>query len=346
MKNFVELPKLKPGDQVAIVSTSGDAGARFPWVLDLGLKRLEEVFKLKPKEYPATRRPAASHQDKARDLMDAFADPNNKAVFSTIGGFDQIRMLKLLDSSIFINNLKPFFGSSDNTHLVNYLWDLGIPSYYCGSIMPQLAFPVSMPQPSAEYLNHALFDKGEYEVIAAAEFNEETVNWGDKKNWNNPRKMEKNAGWLWDGDGDAGGILWGGCLESMIVKFGAGIGIPNDEDLNGCVLFIETSEEIPQTWVIEYALMSMGERGYFDRFKAVLIGRPKTWHVFNQTTPEERQKYREDHRKVMLNTIRYYNKNIPIIQNMDFGHTDPQIAVPSGKKARISSKERKIYFEY
>ena len=35
--------------------------------------------------------------------------------------------------------------------------------------------------------------------------------------------------------------------------------------------------------------------------------------------------------------VREYNKNIPIIQNMDFGHTDPQICLPYGKLIKINS---------
>ncbi len=346
MKKFIELKKLKPGDQVAVISPAGDAAARFPWVYELGITRLKEEFGLEPKEYPSTLKLAASHEDKAKDLIAAFSDPNNKAAFATIGGFDQIQMLKLLDSSIFVDNPKPFFGSSDNTQLVNFLWRYGIPSYYCGSIMPQLAFPGAMPDLSIEYLKHAIFDEGEYEIKSSNEFNEETTDWSDEENWSVARKMEPNEGWIWDVKNDAKGILWGGCLESMVVIFSSGINIPKDDELDDCILFLETSEEIPQPWSIAYVLMGMGERGWFDRFKAVLIGRPKAWHINNRMTIVEKKKYRQEHGETIQKTIRYYNKNIPIVQNMDFGHTDPQIAVPSGKNARIDSNDRKIYFEY
>jgi len=49
-----KLPKLKPGDKVAIVSPSFAAPGVWPHVHQLGLERLRDVFGLDPVEYPAT----------------------------------------------------------------------------------------------------------------------------------------------------------------------------------------------------------------------------------------------------------------------------------------------------
>lgn len=115
MKQFQKLPKLSPGDQVGVISPSAGLPGIFPWVQDLGLTRMREVFKLNPIEYPTTRTMGAPLKDRARDIMAAFADPNNKAVFTSVGGSDQIRLIKYLDPQIFLDNPKPFFGYSDNT---------------------------------------------------------------------------------------------------------------------------------------------------------------------------------------------------------------------------------------
>jgi muramoyltetrapeptide carboxypeptidase LdcA involved in peptidoglycan recycling len=34
------------------------------------------------------------------------------------------------------------------------------------------------------------------------------------------------------------------------------------------------------------------------------------------------------------------------VQNLDFGHTDPQIVMPLGGKARVAAAEEKIYLTY
>lgn len=68
--------------------------------------------------------------------MGTFTDPANKAVFTSIGGEDQIKLIKYLDADIIRVNPKPFIGYSDNTHIYNFLWRLGIPSYYGGVKAP------------------------------------------------------------------------------------------------------------------------------------------------------------------------------------------------------------------
>lgn len=346
MKKFVKLLKLSKGDQVAVVSPSAGLPGLFPWVQDLGLERMREVFGLAPVEYPTTRQMGSSLKDRARDIMAAFSDPKNKAVFASIGGEDQIKLIKYLDPQVFLDNPKPYFGFSDNTHLHNFLWNLGIPSYYGGGIMNQFGMQIKMFDITARSLSHALFDTGEYELEVASEYNDEGLDWSVKENLSRPRKLEKNAGLFWDGDVGAEGTLWGGCVESLMVQCSTAKYLPKNDDLDGAVLFIETAEDIPEHWVIEYLLTGFGERGWFDKFKAVLVGRPKAWEFDKQNSKEEKAKYSEEQRKTVLKVVREYNKQIPVVQNLDFGHTDPQVVLPNGNRARIDSKNKKVFLSY
>jgi len=346
MKQFIKLPKLKKGDQVAIISPSSGLPAIFPWVQDLGISRLKDIFGLLPKEYPTTRRMGSSLVDRSKDVMDAFSDTENKAVFTSIGGDEQIKLIKYLDPQVFLNNPKPFFGFSDNTHLHNFLWNLGIPSYYGGAIMTQLAFQGQMNQMTINSLNHALFDDGEYELEVADNYCDEGLDWSVKENLTKTRKMEPNDGLIWDGDTNAEGILWGGCVDSMVVQTAAEKYLPKTEDLENTVLFIETSEDMPDHWIIEYVLTGFGERGWFDKFQAVLVGRPKAWEFDKQNNAKEKAEYRSLQRETVLKTVREYNKSIPIVQNIDFGHTDPQVLLPNGGKIKINTTEKKILLSY
>lgn len=346
MRQFVKLPKLLKGDQVAVVSPSAGLPAIFPWVQELGLERLRNVFGLVPLEYPTTRVMNAPLEDRARDVMAAFADPANKAVFTSIGGEDQIKLIKYLDPQVFLDNPKPFFGYSDNTHLHNYLWGLGIPSYYGCAVMTQLAFQGRMNDITINSLNHALFDEGEYELEIADQYCDVGIDWSDKENLGKTRQMEPNDGLIWDGNADAQGILWGGCAESLIVQSTTGKYLPKAEDLEGTILFIETAEDIPDHWVVEYLLTGFGERGWFDKFQAVLVGRPKAWEFDKQNDTETKAKYRKQQRETVLKTVRQYNETIPVVQNLDFGHTDPQIVLPNGGRIKVLGSSKKILLSY
>lgn len=345
MKQFVKLSKLKKGDQVAVISPSNGLPQVFPHPYELGLERLRDVFGLVAKEYPTTRVMGAPLKDRARDVMDAFADPNNKAVFTSIGGEDQLQLIKYLDPQVFLDNPKPFFGYSDNTHLHNFLWNLGIPSYYGCAVMTNLGMNVEMFPMTIESLNKALFTGGSYDVVASSEYNDIGLDWADKANLDKPRTMEANDGLFWDGEGVVDGVLWGGCVESLIFQSTAGKFLPKDEDLDGVVLFIETAEDIPEAWIPSYLLRGFGERGWFDRIQAVLVGRPKAWEFDKQNDADAKRKYREEQRAEVIRSVRQYNSTIPIIQNLDFGHTDPQIILPNGGKVKIDTSNKTISLE-
>lgn len=346
MKQFVKLSKLSKGDQVAVISPSAGLPQVFPWVQDLGLERMRNVFGLEPVEYPTTRVMGSSLEDRAKDVMAAFADPKNKAVFASIGGSDQVKLIKHLDPSVFVNNPKPFFGYSDNTHLHNFLWNLGIPSYYGGGVMNQFGMNAKMFDITVNSLNHALFDEGEYELEVSSEYNDEGLDWSVKENLDKPRKLDKNIGLIWNGEKDVEGVLWGGCVESLIVQSSTAKYLPKDEDLEGTVLFLETAEDIPEHWIVEYLLTGFGERGWLNKFQAILVGRPKAWEFDKQNSEEVKVKYAEKQRKTVIDVVRQYNSTIPIVQNLDFGHTDPQVALPNGGKVRVISGEKKIYLSY
>ncbi len=346
MKHLQTLPKLSRGDQVGIISPSAGLPAIFPWVQDLGLERMRDMFGLVPVEYPATRTMGASLEDRARDVMAAFADPNNKAVFASIGGNDQIKLIKYLDPQVFLDNPKPFFGYSDNTHLHNFLWNLGIPSYYGGGIMNQFGMNSKMFDMTVDSIKHALFDEGEFVLEVAREYNDEGLDWSVKENLALERKLEPNDDLQWDGDTNAEGVLWGGCVESLVAQMAAAKYLPSDDDIDGAILVLETAEDIPEHWIIEYLLTGLGERGWLDKFQAVLVGRPKAWEFNKQLTPEQKADYRRQQRETVINTVRQYSAHIPIVQNLDFGHTDPQVVLPLGQKARVVAGERKVYLSY
>jgi muramoyltetrapeptide carboxypeptidase LdcA involved in peptidoglycan recycling len=339
-----KLPKLQKGDRVAILSPSSAAPGVWPHVYQLGLKRVREVFGFEPVEFPTTAKPGSSTEERSKDLIAAFEDPSIKAIISSIGGNDQVTYIKDLPPEPFMQNPKPFFGFSDNSHFANFLFLNDIPSFYGGALFTQFAMQEEMDEYTVGYLKHALFDTGEYELISSDFYNDIGLDWADESLLDKRRVYEKSDGWYWSGTELAEGILWGGCLESVDEMLRHEIPIPSRERFKEVVLMVETSEEIPSAEYVSTVMASLGERGILSQIRGVLVGRPKAWEFDKPQSKAEKEKYRLSHREVILEAVRKYStKNIPVVQNMNFGHTDPQIPMPYGGHVRIDPHERKIY---
>ncbi|MDR2929343.1 MAG: LD-carboxypeptidase [Propionibacteriaceae bacterium] len=349
MKRFPRLPKAHRGDRVAVLSPSAGPAGVFPWVHELGVERLRRVVGVEPVEYPTTRQVGASHADRARDLMDTVADPTIAAVIATVGGDDEIGLIKHLDPEVFRDHPKPFFGYSDNTNLHNFLWRLGVRSYYGCSTMVQLAMPTPDPL-TFDSLKRALFESGDYEIPTAEQFTEVEWDWSDRANPTRPHQMEPNDGPDWDVSDETpdevAGVLWGGCCEVLHGMLAAGHPMPGDDDLAGGVLYLETSEVILDPFMVGYLLAGFGERGWLDRFSAILVGRAKAWAFDKPRESGERTAYPVAQREAVRSAVRSYNPTIPIVQNLDFGHTDPQVIIPNGGLATVLTGSRRVIVEY
>lgn len=341
---MVKLTKLQRGDKVAILSPSFAAPGAWPQVYQLGLKRLQEDFGLVPVEYPTTAKLGASAEERTLDLISAFKDLEIKAVIASIGGDDQVTYVKNLPSEPFVHNPKPFFGYSDNSHLANFLWLQGITSYYGGSIFTQYAMQGAMDDFTVKYLKHALFEEGEIELTASNTYNDQGLSWDDPATLDSRREHWPNEGWVWSQEGQGTeGILWGGCVESVDEMLRHNVPIPSLEQFENIILMLETSEELPTAEHVFRVLRALGERGILERVKGVLVGRAKAWEFDIPNTLEEKETYQKMQREAFTKALLQYNPNIPLIQNMNFGHTDPQIPMPYGGKVRIDSENKKIF---
>lgn len=337
------LPKLQAGDRVAIVSPSFPASAVWPHVHELGLTRLREVFGLEPVMYPATAKLDATIKEKAEDLIAAFSDPDIKAVISTIGGDIQVTYAKHLPPAPFANNPKPFFGFSDNSHFANFLFLNGVPSFYGSALFTQFAHQKEMNPYTVRYIKHALFDAGEFELEPSNAFNDLGLEWDDASLLHEEREYEPNEGWSWDGSVNGEGLLWGGCVESVDEMLRHAVEIPSLERFETIVLMMETSEEIPSADYVKRVFRALGERGVLERVKAVVVGRAKAREFDTLVGPNERALYRQAQQEVILKTVRAYNPTIPVVQNMDFGHTEPQIPLPYGNTIRLDAAEQRVF---
>lgn len=135
-------------------------------------------------------------------------------------------------------------------------------------------------------------------------------------------------------------------MESIDELLRHNIQIPTLSQLQNIVLAIETSEEIPSSDYVRRVFRALGEREILKNINGLLVRRPKAWEFNNQQSDEMKIKYKENQRKTILDIVRTYNRDIPIVQNMDFGHTAPQICLPFGRKVKIHIDNKKIFAHF
>lgn len=340
-------PKPKRGDAVAVLSPSGRAAARFPNPLDLGLARLRDEFGLEPVAYPTTRAAHASPAERAADVHAAFADPDIKAVLTTIGGDDELKVLPYLDPDVLAENPKPFFGYSDNVNLHVYLWNLGLVSYHGGAIMVQFGRPASVHEVTRQSLDRALFTRGTYQLEEAAEYGDEERDWADPAALDAEPVMHPSSGWSWHGPAAAvTGPSWGGCLEIVDFHLRTGRYLLPDEHYDGAILFLETSEELPSADYVYRVLMCMGERGLLQRFAAVIWARPKAWSHEHPNVQADKASYTTAQYEAVLAAMAEYHPDVPLVLGIDFGHTEPQQIFPYGGTVTVDGASRQISVTY
>jgi muramoyltetrapeptide carboxypeptidase LdcA involved in peptidoglycan recycling len=348
--SFVRPDPVEPGDDVAVIAPSSGLADLYPDVLDLAVQRLREIFEVNPVVYPTAEKGIEylfDHpEERARDVHDAFRAPDVSAVFATIGGDDQVRVLKHLDPEILRENPTRFYGTSDNTCLASYLWRCGVVSYYGGTLLNEVATPGYLPEYTERYLRRALFEEAVGEIEPAEEWTDDSVDWASDDYADATAEYEPNPGWQWDAPDETAvsGRLWGGCLSVLSWLAAGDRAIPDPAAVAGDVLAIETSEEKPDEDEVRWLLTGLGERGLLERFGAVLVGRPQTRNHEHDPGPEAREQFRERQRASVRRTVREYNPDAPIVFDLDFGHTEPTVPVPIGDRVRVDPGAESIAF--
>ncbi len=340
-------PKLHPGDHVAIVSPSWAGAGVFPEVQEIALRVLRDKLSLMPVEYPTTRQIGASAKERAHDLNTAFADPDIKAVMAVIGGSDQITVLPYLDAEAIAATPKAYFGYSDNTNLLNYLWNLDIVSYHGGSTLVHLARPGGVHPVFLTSLRHALFDHETVEIVPVTEFTDLQAKWEDLSTLEKALPTMSEPGWHWHrATKVVTGPAWGGNLEIVHWNLAANRWILPNDSYEGCVLMLETSEEMPSADEVFRMLRNFGERGLLEQFPAVVFAKAKAWHTHAPLSESERIKFREDQEAAVLRALDSYNREALFVYGPDFGHTDPQYVLPFGGQWTINGPAQRISVQY
>lgn len=343
---FRTLPKLRRGDRVAVLSPSFAAPGFAPAVHEQALRRIRDDLGLEPVEYPTTRMLGADPRARAADVEAAFAASDVRAVFASIGGDDQITVVPHVDVGHALADPKPFVGYSDNTHLLNALWQAGVPGFYGGSTQVHIGAGPAIDAIHLQSLRAALFDGGEVELTEPGESEDIGVDWLDPRALTSYGDRRATEPWTWSGaERVVEGRTWGGCLD-VLDEIGVAGRMPDPEDLRGGILLLETSEELPSPRLVARWVRALGERGILGAAAGVLVARPPVSAFDDEPDAETRRARRDAQREVVTELVRRYNPDAVVCVGVPFGHTRPQWIVPYGGTMRLDGIERRVFASY
>lgn len=327
---------LRPGDTVAVVSLSAGLPAALPGRYEAGKRQLTETFGLTVVDAPhATRDGQWLHdhpEARAADLHWALQNPDVSAVVCAIGGEETIRTVPFTDPEVIRGNPKILLGFSDST-IQHLLFDqVGVVSFYGPSILAGFAENGGIHPYTERAVRRVLFE-GATALEAASEWTEEFVDWSRPDLQERPRRYWPNPGWQWlQGEHPIEGRLLGGCIELIEMVKGTDLW-PADDRWDGAVFHLELSEQAPRPDQVRHWLRNYAAIGTFDRIGALLLSRPQHYSL--------RQVF-ELWSEVLTVLAEAGRTEMPVVANLDYGHSSPMGVLPLGVRARVDPGARTI----
>lgn len=328
--NLIKPKALKRGDKIATISLSWGGAGELPHRYVQGKKQLQDVFGLEVIETKNALKSAKwiyeNPKARADDLMDAFKDESIKAIISNIGGEDSIRTLKYIDINVIKNNPKIFLGFSDSTITHLLCLKAGLTSFYGTSLLVGFAENGGMHQYQIDDIKRTLFLDTKIGNLTPNNFGwtNERLEWFDPSLQEKKRRLEKSNDWNFiQGEKKVEGRLIGGCIEVLEFLKGTDYWI-DSKYWNESILFLETSEDMPAPEYFRWWLRNYAQQGILNKINGIILGRP-----YNN-------KFVKEYNEELLKVLREENlTSLPVITEMDFGHSCPTFTIPYGVKAEI-----------
>lgn len=236
---LVKPPALRPGDTVGIVApasnvTPGDLQAGCGALGCAGYRPFYFDSILDRDVYFA-----GSVDRRVRELEEMFAREDVRAIVCARGGYGANYLLKRLDLGKIRSQPKIFVGYSDLTCLLTHFLDAGGLVTFHG------------PMAAKDWAHEGGVDLSSWQSALS----ENSV-------WDVPLNSEA-AGLV---EGEAQGVLYGGCLSILV----ASLGTPYQVRTAGTILFLEDVGAKP--YQIDRMLMQLKLGGHLDRVRGIVFG--------------------------------------------------------------------------
>lgn len=260
---------------------------------------------------------------RADDIMEAFLDKNVKAIFTILGGFNSNQILPFLDYEVIKNNPKILCGYSDITALLSAIEaKTGLVTFY-GPHYSSIGMKKGNEY-TLDMLEKVLFE-GESELKISDEWSDDLWFIDQEK-----RDFIKNEGWWVLQNGNAKGELKGGNLGTFLLLNGTPYQAEFKKDT---ILMIEDCNYTKDDGEVFFRhFQALAQRDDFVNVRAVLIGR------FQKASDVTREKL-----EFIVNNIPQL-KGLPVIANLDFGHTTPIATLPVGGMCEINNGKIKVWW--
>ena len=238
-RQLVKPPALRPGDTVGIVAPASNVNQAD---LEAGCETLRRAGYSPVYLDSILERDlyfAGSAVRRARELEQMFEREDVRAILCARGGYGANYLLRELDLAKIKAHPKIFAGYSDLTTLLTYFLDhTGLVTFHG-------------PMVAKDWTHTDGID---------------LLSWQSALSLVAPWKVPLNAGVIGLAEGEAEGILYGGCLSILV----ASLGTPYEIKTAGTILFIEDLAAKP--YQIDRMLMQLKLAGKLDAVRGIVFG--------------------------------------------------------------------------
>ena len=260
--------------------------------------------------------------------MEAFEDASVDGIISSIGGDDADRLLPFIDIDKITRNPKVFLGYSDTTVLSFAFLKAGLVSFYGPSVMSGFAENGGPAKYMIDSVKAALFSTQAVGIVEPnlSGWTVERLSWADPTNQSRRRTLRPSTGPRHiRGSGKILGRLIGGCADTIECLKGTPWW-PPIEYWRGALLVYETSEDAPSPRLVGRWLRNLAGQGVLQVLGGILFARPGG--QLNDTA-------HHDYDHAILQVLDEADIDLPVVTNLDFGHTDPMFTLPLGVMAEL-----------
>jgi len=265
---------------------------------------------------------SSSVEARVADMHAAFMDQSIQGIFTAFGGYNANQLLPYLDWNLIAQNPKIFIGFSDTTVLQNAIYaKTGLVTYSGPSFArfgQELHFEYTL-----EHFKKCVCTDGSFHITPSTSWSDDW--WASDQT---SRVLEPSTGWVTINEGTARGIVLGGNLSTFNLLQGT----PYFPNITNTVLFLEDDSESTLAH-FDRDLESLSQTPAFVTVQAIVVGRFQKGSRVNIDQLEQ------------ILTQKQVLKNIPIIANVDFGHTDPICTFPIGGEVAIQATPSHISIE-